>query len=96
MTPDLSPQVICGSPGSLAPKLLVAHGGFGPGMTAALEPRRSPLTVHEEGKVLVDLAIAVGGDCLADMGQVRLDADDVRHGGVRPRRLSRLKAELLI
>ena len=42
-------------------------------MSAAVEPWRSPLAVHDPGKVLLDLAIAVaiGGDCLADIGQVR-------------------------
>src|SRR5207344_2211267 len=41
--------------------------------SVALEPWRSPLAVHDPGKVLLDLAIAVaiGGDCLADIGQVR-------------------------
>ena len=47
--------------------------GLDKAMSAALEPWRSPLAVHDPGKVLLDLAIAVaiGGDCLADIGQVR-------------------------
>ena len=47
--------------------------GLDRAMSAALEPWRSPLAVHDPGKVLLDLAIAVaiGGDCLADIGQVR-------------------------
>src|SRR5664279_1083247 len=44
-------------------------------MSAAWEPWRHPLAVHDPGKVLLDLAmamaIAIGGDCLADIGQVR-------------------------
>lgn len=56
--------------------LLVAAAtmvGLDRAMSAALEPWRSPLAVHDPGKVLLDLAIAVaiGGDCLADIGQVR-------------------------
>jgi len=47
--------------------------GLDRAMSAALEPWRSPLAVHDPGKVLLDLAIAIaiGGDCLADIGQVR-------------------------
>ena len=47
--------------------------GLDKAMSVALEPWRSPLAVHDPGKVLLDLAIAVaiGGDCLADIGQVR-------------------------
>jgi len=42
-------------------------------MSTALSPWRSPLAVHDPGKVLLDLAFAVamGGDCLADIAQVR-------------------------
>src|SRR5664279_5068588 len=47
--------------------------GLDRAMSAALEPWRHPMAVHDPGKVLLDLAIAVaiGGDCLADIGQVR-------------------------
>lgn len=47
--------------------------GLDRAMSAALESWRSPLAVHDPGKVLLDLAVAVaiGGDCLADIGQVR-------------------------
>src|SRR6478672_13887096 len=42
-------------------------------LSTALAPWMRPLAVHDPGKVLLDLAIAVaiGGDCLADIGQVR-------------------------
>jgi hypothetical protein len=42
-------------------------------LSTALEPWMRPLAVHDPGKVLLDLAIAVaiGGDCLADIAQVR-------------------------
>jgi hypothetical protein len=42
-------------------------------LSAALRPWRRPLAVHDPGKVLLDLAIsvAIGGDCLADIAQVR-------------------------
>jgi hypothetical protein len=47
------------------------------GLTAALSeavaPWRRPLARHDPGKVLLDLAVslAVGGDCLADVAQLR-------------------------
>src|SRR6476620_10948353 len=49
------------------------HGGVRQGDVGGVEQWRSPLAVHEPGKVLLDLAIAIaiGGDCLADIGQVR-------------------------
>jgi Transposase DDE domain group 1 len=42
-------------------------------LSTVLTPWRSPLAVHDPGKVLLDLAFAValGGDCLADIGQAR-------------------------
>lgn len=47
------------------------------GLTAALKPElgrwRKPLATHEPGKVVCDLALslALGGDCLADLGMLR-------------------------
>ena len=42
-------------------------------LSAALRPWMRPLAVHDPGKVVLDLAIsvAIGGDCLADMAQIR-------------------------
>jgi len=42
-------------------------------LSKALGPWRGPRTVHDPAKVLVDVAVAValGGDCLADIGVVR-------------------------
>jgi hypothetical protein len=44
-------------------------------LSAALEPWRKPRAVHDPGKVLLDLAlaIAVGGDCLSDIGVLRAE-----------------------
>ncbi len=47
------------------------------GLTAALKaqlgPWRRPLAMHDPGKVLSDLtlSLALGGDCLADLGLLR-------------------------
>ena len=42
-------------------------------LSAVLRPWMRPMAVHDPGKVLLDLAIsvAIGGDCLADIAQVR-------------------------
>jgi hypothetical protein len=42
-------------------------------LSAALAPWRRPATRHDPGKVLLDLAmsLAMGGDCLADIAQLR-------------------------
>jgi hypothetical protein len=42
-------------------------------LSAALRPWRKPLASHDPGKILTDLAIAVaiGGDCLADLAVLR-------------------------
>ena len=47
--------------------------GLDRALSAALAPWRRPLAVHDPGKVLLDLAvaIAVGGDCLADIAVLR-------------------------
>jgi hypothetical protein len=44
-------------------------------MTAALAPWRKPQAVHDPGKVLLDLALAValGGDCLSDVAMLRVE-----------------------
>ncbi|ACV78455.1 IS1380 family transposase [Nakamurella multipartita] len=49
--------------------------GIGRGLSAALAPWRRPMAVHDPGKILLDLAIslAIGGDCLADIAQLRTE-----------------------
>src|SRR5690348_1036235 len=43
--------------------------GLGRGLSQALEPWRAPRAVHDPGKIIADLAaaLALGGDCLADI-----------------------------
>jgi hypothetical protein len=45
------------------------------GLSAALRPWRKPLAVHDPGKILLDLAVALGlgGDCLADVNLLRAE-----------------------
>jgi hypothetical protein len=47
--------------------------GLVTGLSSALSPWRKPLATHDPGKVLLDLAVAValGGDCLADVAVLR-------------------------
>jgi hypothetical protein len=47
--------------------------GLGAGLSAQLARWRAPRTVHDPGKILADLVVtlALGGDCLADVGLLR-------------------------
>ncbi|MFE9005602.1 transposase [Streptomyces sp. NPDC007875] len=53
-------------------------------ISAALTPWRKPRAVHDPGKILLNvaLAVALGGGCLADIGMLRAEPD-VRPGGFR-------------
>lgn len=53
----------------------VAVTGLGRGLSAALSAWRKPTAVHDPGKVVADLAIALalGGDCLADVAVLRAE-----------------------
>jgi hypothetical protein len=49
--------------------------GIGAGLSAALQRWRKPTAVHDPAKVVLDLAVslALGGDCLADIGVLRAE-----------------------
>lgn len=49
--------------------------GLDQAISVALAPWRKPRAVHDPGKVVLDLALAVamGGDCLADVGMLRAE-----------------------
>ncbi|WP_395298412.1 IS1380 family transposase [Kitasatospora hibisci] len=49
--------------------------GLDAALSVALEPWRKPRAVHDPGKILLDLALAValGGDCLSDMAVLRAE-----------------------
>jgi hypothetical protein len=53
----------------------VRASGLDAGLSAALEPWRKPLAIHDPGKVVLDLALtlALGGDCLADIALLRAE-----------------------
>ncbi len=47
--------------------------GLSAALTTELAPYRKPLAYHDPGKIVLDLAtaLAIGGDCLADIAQLR-------------------------
>ncbi|MEV5937109.1 IS1380 family transposase [Streptomyces sp. NPDC052079] len=53
----------------------VRKSGLDQAISEALSPWRKPRAVHDPGKVLLDVALAVasGGDCLADVGMLRAE-----------------------
>ncbi|WTW91915.1 IS1380 family transposase [Streptomycetaceae bacterium NBC_01309] len=53
----------------------VRKSGLDAALSAALAPWRKTRAVHDPGKVLLDvaLAVALGGDCLADVGVLRAE-----------------------
>src|SRR4051795_6821069 len=65
-------KVVSGAGGVLLTRTATVVG-LDAALTAALAPWRRPTARHDPGKVLLDLAIslAMGGDCLADIAQLR-------------------------
>ena len=59
--------------------------GLDRGLDAALERWRQPRAVHSPGKIITDLAVAValGGDCLADVAMLRAQPELFGPGSLR-------------
>ena len=53
----------------------VRTSGIDGGLSTALAPWRKPLATHDPGKIVLDLAVALalGGDCLADVNLLRAE-----------------------
>ncbi|MFD9865597.1 IS1380 family transposase [Streptomyces alboflavus] len=53
----------------------VRKSGLDQAISTALAPWRRPRAVHDPGKILLDvaLAVALGGDCLSDVGMLRAE-----------------------
>ena len=66
-------ESLVSSAGGVLLRQTVEASGLGRSLSAALSPWRFDRTVHDPGKVLVDVAtaVALGGDCLADVAVVR-------------------------
>jgi Transposase DDE domain group 1 len=72
---DVSGEAVVSHAGAT---LLVATAttvGLDVELSQALAPWRKPMALHDPGKIVLDLAIAlaVGGDCLADIGVLRCE-----------------------
>ena len=68
----------CAATGQAGGVLLVETirtSGLDAEMSTALRRWRKPLAVHDPGKIVLDLAVAlaVGGDCLADVDLLRAE-----------------------
>ena len=66
-------ESLISSSGALLIQQTIAGSGLGRGMSAALAPWRPARARHDPGKALLDLAtaLALGGDCVADVGVLR-------------------------
>lgn len=66
-------ESLISSSGALLLQETIRVAGLGRGLSQALSPWRSGRSVHDPGKVLLDVAtaVALGGDCLADVAAVR-------------------------
>ncbi len=64
--------------------------GLTTALSTGLAPWRKPLASHDPGKIVLDLAVtlALGGDCLADIAQLRNHPEGLRPGSLRPGRLT--------
>src|SRR3984957_11543732 len=60
--------------------------GLGRGLSTGLDRWRAPRAVHDPGKIVADLAaaVAVGGDCLADIAAPREQPQLARRGASDP------------
>ena len=70
---DPARESLISSSGALLLREVIRVAGLGRGLTTALAPWRMVRAAHDPGKVLLDLAtaVALGGDCLADLAAVR-------------------------
>jgi hypothetical protein len=68
--------VVAGAGGLLLAETLRVTG-LGAGLSAGLARWRAPRAVHDLGKIIADLAVAValGGDCLADVAVLRAEPE---------------------
>jgi hypothetical protein len=70
---DTTDNAAVGQAGGVVLVETIRASGLDTALTAALRPWRKPLAVHDPAKMLLDLAVAlaVGGDCLADVSLLR-------------------------
>jgi hypothetical protein len=70
---DSCRESLVSSSGALLLREAIRVAGVDRGLSNVLSPWRADRAVHDPGKVLLDVAtaVALGGDCLADLGVVR-------------------------
>lgn len=70
---DPARESLISASGALLIKEAVRATGLGRGLSQALGSWRPPRSIHDPGKVLLDVAtaVALGGDCLADVAALR-------------------------
>lgn len=70
---DATGRAVVSQAGAIALVSAAQRVGLSSALSLALGPWRKPLASHDPGKVITDLAIAValGGDCLADIAMLR-------------------------
>jgi hypothetical protein len=59
-------KVVSGAGGVLLTRTAIAVG-LDAALSAALARWRRPFARHDPGKIVLDLAVSLGGDCLADI-----------------------------
>ena len=76
-TVDAGGRRIVSSAGGVLMVRTARTAGLDRALTAALAPWRRPMARHDPGKVVLDLAVALalGGDCLADIAKLRAAPD---------------------
>ncbi len=74
---DAAGRGVVSSAGALLLTETVRVSGLGAALSEALAPWRAPTATHDPAKVLTDLAVslALGGDCLADIGLLRVEPE---------------------
>jgi hypothetical protein len=72
---DVGGRAVVSQAGSVLLVETVRKAGLDTAISVALAPWRKARAVHDPGKVLLDvaLAVALGGDCLADVGMLRAE-----------------------
>jgi Transposase DDE domain group 1 len=75
LTVDTTAKRVVAHAGAAVLAVTAGKVGLDRELSTALQPWMRPLAIHDPGKVLLDLAIsvAIGGDCLADIAQVRTE-----------------------
>lgn len=73
---DTAPVAAVGHAGGVLLTETLRVSGLAAVLSEALTPWRKPLSVHDPGKIVTDLAVALalGGDCLADVAAVRAES----------------------